>query len=391
MNVPAHDSAKSLFDLDDYASTMEPMRAHAGWSNHDSPREAFKAIFQEHSTQDARFGLVFVSARYDLDDVAQVIQAQFQCPVLACTTAGEITDSHGYQKHGIAAAALFGVEATLVSIPDVAHFTDALAQEALHGQIKPHFTAENTIGMLVVDGLSMAEERVVAHLNRAMEGLPLIGGSAGDDLQFKRTCVYDGEKFVEGAAALALVHNPAGIRTFVHEHFEPTSYRGVITSAEPHQRLIQEINGWPAADEYAKAIGTDRAGLTDSVMGAHPMMIKTASGHFVRSVRRVLEDGSLAMYCAIEEGVIIGVGTSRPMVEDARSLVDAGCWGQSHLVIGYDCILRRIEAESQGVEENLGRALSQCPFIGFSTYGEQYMGLHINQTLAGAAFLGGAA
>jgi len=43
------------------------------------------------------------------------------------------------------------------------------------------------------------------------------------------------------------------------------------------------------------------------------------------------------------------------------------------------CILRTLELESKGITEAYGKLFTDIPTIGFSTYGEEYIG-HINQT-----------
>jgi hypothetical protein len=55
-----------------------------------------------------------------------------------------------------------------------------------------------------------------------------------------------------------------------------------------------------------------------------------------------------------------------------------------------DCILRNLEATRTGQKEALGELFRRNNAVGFSTYGEQFGGVHINQTLTGIAIGGGA-
>ena len=48
-------------------------------------------------------------------------------------------------------------------------------------------------------------------------------------------------------------------------------------------------------------------------------------------------------------------------------------------VINFHCILRTLELEQRGQTEEYGKTFEGVPTIGFSTYGEQYIG-DINQT-----------
>jgi hypothetical protein len=55
----------------------------------------------------------------------------------------------------------------------------------------------------------------------------------------------------------------------------------------------------------------------------------------------------------------------------------------------FDCILRRLQLEKMGELQLMSEVLRAHNAIGFSTYGEQYSGLHVNQTCTGIA-IGGA-
>ena len=59
--------------------------------------------------------------------------------------------------------------------------------------------------------------------------------------------------------------------------------------------------------------------------------------------------------------------------------------GAPLLTIGCDCFLRRLEVEERGLGEAASELLRRQQVIGFNTYGEQYNGMHINQTFTGVA------
>jgi len=55
------------------------------------------------------------------------------------------------------------------------------------------------------------------------------------------------------------------------------------------------------------------------------------------------------------------------------------------LILGFDCILRRLEAQEKKIGNDVRKALEGLNFVGFSTYGEQFNAVHVNQTLTGVA------
>jgi len=48
-------------------------------------------------------------------------------------------------------------------------------------------------------------------------------------------------------------------------------------------------------------------------------------------------------------------------------------------LINFHCLARSVVLEEQGQLEEYGRIFADMPMIGFSTYGEQYLG-HVSET-----------
>ncbi len=59
--------------------------------------------------------------------------------------------------------------------------------------------------------------------------------------------------------------------------------------------------------------------------------------------------------------------------------------GCPDIILAADCVLRRKEAEERQLVGAISSLLSRHGVVGFSTYGEQVNGLHVNQTLTGVA------
>ena len=59
--------------------------------------------------------------------------------------------------------------------------------------------------------------------------------------------------------------------------------------------------------------------------------------------------------------------------------------GPPQLIIACDCILRNLEVTQNGLKERVGEIMRLNKAVGFSTYGEQIDGVHVNQTLTGIA------
>jgi hypothetical protein len=214
-----------------------------------------------------------------------------------------------------------------------------------------------------------------------------VGGSAGDGLNFGATHVYCDGCFHTDSAILVLISTPLPFRIYKTQHFLPTERRVVVTAADASHRIVREINGRPAAEEYARLTETSMENLDPMRFAASPVVVLIGGTNYVRSIQKANPDGSLTFFCAIEEGVVLRPGRGVDLVENleqAMAEIRAEI-GPPQLVLGCDCILRKLEIVQRGLGARAEAVFRENNFIGFNTYGEQYHGVHVNQTLTGIA------
>jgi hypothetical protein len=251
----------------------------------------------------------------------------------------------------------------------------------------PDLAPENAFAFMLIDGLCMREEVVTRAFYDGLGGIALIGGSAGDDLAFKKTWVLCDGRFVSDAALLLVATTPFLFEVFKTQHFISGNERLVVTAAIPEKRIVTEINGCPAAEEYARAVGVDPDRLDTMVFAANPVVVRIGNADFVRSIQKMNPDGSLTFFCAIDEGIVFKLAKGVDMIDNLRSTLEIVTQhiGPPSLMLNCDCILRHMEAKQRGIRERIGALLADCHGVGFSTYGEQYGGMHINHTFTGVA------
>ena len=120
---------------------------------------------------------------------------------------------------------------------------------------------------------------------------------------------------------------------------------------------------------------------------AWPVLVMINGTNHVRSIQKANPDGSLTFFCAIENGLVLRVGRDEGLLknlEQTFSKIRAEI-GPPILVLGCECILRRLEISEGPLLESVNKAFGRNNTIGFSTYGEQFNGVHVNQTLVGIA------
>jgi hypothetical protein len=369
---------------------MAPLLARRASTQCPDPWEAVREIRDAIMQPGMSAVLFFCSPSYDLGALGKAIQGAFPCPVIGCTSAGQI-GPNGYQRGGMVAASLAsgGLTAHSHLIAPLSQYRprvdEAAAQVRARLSVLPAGT--RAFGFLLVDGLARHEEGLAGTLYQSLGSLPMVGGSAGDDLRFEQTSVYWEGTFLSGAASLTLFETSHPFTAFKLQHFAPTDKKLVITAAEAYTRTVKEIDGRPAAEGYAAVLGLPLERLGPDVFSQNPLMLRIGNDYYVRSIQRVDEEGGLTFHCAIDEGLVLTVGQGLdPAATLDQGLRDAAAGvGSPSLVIGCDCVLRRLEFEQRGFAGRIGEILSSRQVIGFSTYGEQFNAVHVNQTFAGIA------
>lgn len=362
-----------------------------GISRETDEHRAAEELYGLIHRDDSEMVLFYCSSRYDLPRLAEAMKRRFPGLTLGCTTAGELSQ-FGFTEHSLTGVCLSSkaVRARFRILSPLSQF-DARQAALLAGELRAAgFKPAKSFGLLLIDGLSRMEEQVAALLYPQLQDMPLVGGSAGDDLKFEKTHIYADGQFQSDAAMVCIVESQVPFRTFRIQHFQPTRERLVVTEADTVHRRVIEIDGEPAAEAYANRLGLRVDQLGPAVFSERPVILSIGGEYYIRSIQKMEPDGSLTFFCAIDNGLVFSLAEGRDLDHNLQTGLDRlrRELGQINLILGFDCIQRRLECQSKGLVGSVERILSQVPFLGFSTFGEQFNALHVNQTLTGVA-LGG--
>lgn len=340
--------------------------------------------------------LYYSTQRYAADDLAQALRTHL--PELACcgcSTSGEISPD-GMQQYGIMAVLLparwFTVSTCVIeSIRSLrmhsiarratSHRDDFLART---GTVEGN---ETLFAINLIDGLSYAEEAVASALDRGLNGIPLIGGSAGDDLQLEATSQICNGRVFRDAAVLTLIKCALPCQVFTGNNFVPTESKLVVTDSDISRRRVLEINGEPAGIAYARSLGVSLGDLTIECFASNPMVVRINGEHYCRSIQCVNDDLSLTFFCAVDNGLVLTLARAEGMLDATRRTIERieQSIGALDLLFGFDCIHRKLDAANRNSISRISELYRQKHFIGCNTYGEQFHAMHLNQTFTGVA------
>lgn len=338
------------------------------------------------------FLLLFVPAALDRDQIELAMgQAFAGVPVFGCTSAGQITPD-GYESDALLAIAFPKAHFRCASmlIPRLNPLPIRQIAEDLRrlSDRFPRTGQWRRLGLTIADGLSKQEDMLVSTIVSSLEDLPFFGGSAGDALEFKETFVLHSGRFHRDAAIVILIETDMEFTGLGFDHFLPSDKQMVVTKAIPEERLVLELNGAPAAQEYARLLGRDMDELTPLVFAENPVLVRNNAMYHVRGIQQAHTDGGLAFLSAIEDGLLLTLGTGQEILhrlEKGLTLQDdRGNFPE--FILGFDCFLRKLEIAQKSLTEPASDILRRYNVIGFNTYGEQHCGVHVNQTFVGVAF-----
>ncbi len=353
---------------------------------------AVAEIASQIDLQDSCFVLVFLPDRLDVQELETALNAHLgSVPVFGCTTAGQITPK-GYETEALLAISFSRKHlrcASLLIEPLKPLSIKTIARDVQkHASHFQRTAGWDRLALVFADGLSKQEDVLVSTLETALVNVPIFGGSAGNGLHFEQTFVLHDGKFRSNAALLLLLETDLRFEGLGFHHFLPTEKQLVVTEAEPEERLVLEINGAPAAQEYARLVGRDVEDLSPEVFAENPLLVRQNMSYHVRAIHGAVSPHALSFLCAIDDGLIMTLGRGKEIVRTLDTELDVqdemGC--APDFILGFDCVLRKLEIEQKQMSDEISDVFRKRRVVGFNTYGEQHRGVHVNQTFVGVAF-----
>lgn len=338
--------------------------------------------------------ILFAPAACDLGTLGRELGSRGVDRVIGAAT-GRVISAYGFAPEGIAGVHLppgrFASADTLLedvgamALPELrlrVHRLRADLERVSNAALKHRFA------VLLVDAESRCEERLAGVLGMELNGVPLIGGSAGD-LYFNplghppgstRLLYHGAAKRM--AAILCLVASASPVVAYCHNHYMPSEKKMVITGADPARRVVWEIDGKPALAVYARACGFRKVPRDSRDFAPFPLMIRIGGHYYARGMQRIYPDGALEFACALEPGLVVVLAKPGDMIEsldglftDMRQRI-----GAPELVIGVDCAARTAYMQREGLTKGIEALLRRHAVTGFSSLGEQFNTVHANNS-----------
>jgi hypothetical protein len=213
--------------------------------------------------------------------------------------------------------------------------------------------------------------------------VPIAGGTAGDDGEFRNTWQFFGSDVLSDAIVAIGFSGDFSFGTGVSSGWSPIGIAKKVTKARGN--VVYELNGQPALEVYERFLGK-HADKLPSVGVEYPLGLVNGVGccdedfHLLRATMSVnRSDGSIVFAGEVPEGSMVRLtcGDHASILEAAEkaaasALADLGD-ATAVMAFFYSCMARKIVLGRRTREEihRIRSAIGpRLPIVGFYTYGE---------------------
>lgn len=332
--------------------------------------------------------IIFSSIEYAYYTTVNTIAAYLgTVPIVGCSTAAIIYNEAIFRK---------GVLIILLSISKEVYFNTGFIKDI---RLKGALNAGEELGeklsfgfhgirrdlaIIFSDGLIQDSSNFISGLQEKLgTSFPLIGASASDNLQFKKTFVYSNQQVLDNAACAIIWGGRLNFVWGIHHGWKPLGKPRYATKAKAN--VLYEIDNQPAARIYEEYLARGPADLKKelrriSIFYPIGIYVPGEKEYLLRNLHSIQNDGSLVLQGNVPENSLIRlmIGTKESCLNatyQALEEIQKGFFGKKigfvfvfNSISRYILLGRLANQELKIIREKIGRDI---PIIGIYTYGEQ--------------------
>ena len=271
--------------------------------------------------------------------------------------------------------------------------TESIKNEIMRFRPPFRISPNHAFAFVYIDGVSNCETFVLNALYESgLFPCPFIGGSAGGNMDFAHTYIYDNSKVVENHAVITLVRLNKDYRYGIlkSQAVEETGESFVVDSANTSLRYVETVHSGeqtsrPFIDALKDYFHVGTVAEVQQKMQGYTFAASVGNDVFIRTISGIDEGTQrVSFFCDVVTGeklkLMRRVSLDKTLQADIKRFNE----GKPVPIGGVlnDCILRRLgyPDEIKRIDEFKNMAVA-----GFSSFGE-ICGLHVNETLTAVMF-----
>ena len=267
-----------------------------------------------------------------------------------------------------------------------------IRQEIVKNRVPFRISANHTFALVYVDGTSRSETFVLQALYESeMFACPFIGGSAGGNLDFAHTYIYDGNRTLENHAVVTVVRLKKDYRygIFKTQAAERTDKNFTIVQANATLRQINTVADSSGQISFIEALkrhfNANTTNELQSILQKYTFAADINGEDYIRTISGIDDvNDTVNFFCDITSGETLRLMKRTSLSQTLSRAVNQYLKNKPTPIGGIlnDCITRRLMFTDEIKNLDFFRDI---PMAGFSSFGE-VSGLHMNETLTAILF-----
>lgn len=371
------------------------MKQEVVLSKNPNTKQAIDELYGKLKYKEEPALVIFLaSTKYDFELATKEIKKYFpKSEVVGATTSGEIV-KEGFINDSIILTTLIcdktKVKATLIK--DAVKFPvlerNKISQAAKECGISctDSNSHKNAFAMTFINGNHNIEEMVLSLFYAVIKNdeFQLVGGSAGDDLKFEKTLVSLNGEVTSTGAVIVFVKTSCNFKVIKENIYHPIGESIVLTDVDIENRKIVKINHRKPIDVLSEKINIPKHQLGDKLL-EYPLGRVIGDETYICSIKNFDEQGNLYSYINVMPNTKLEILKS----SNVAQILENTCKeiqeeiGNVKFVFFINCILRTLDLKNMKQCSLVAKTYEKYfpTFCGFSSYGEQYNKLCLNQTV----------
>ena len=355
--------------------------------------QSISNVINELKQPKISFVMFFAAETFDFKLLTEKFNEAFpNCPVIGCTSNGEITPD-GYVTGHLNAFSIYGddFETAPVVLESIKKKGMTYKNAIVRTLNKLHLSNEDPsldskmFAISVIDFNSLCEEKIITMLSCTFRktNLKLVGGSAGNIVSGTCFLSLNGTIYTD-SAILLFVKTRKKVITYYENIYVPYGDTYRVTASDIPNRVVLTADNTPLVDLYSRVLNVPKNKITPEFLCRNPIGRVLGEKIYIATPTVALSNGGITY------GTHIMVGSSFQLLKAENPLKKAQETAEyirkqlpnASFILGFNCLHRQVQFEEQNLCRSTYNELNKvAPFTGFTTLGEFIDKTHVNQTL----------
>lgn len=351
-------------------------------------------IVEKLAAPDLRVAFLFADWRLDPQTIGGTVHRGLRVPVVGGTTVGVVGPAAPREEIAAVGLGLYGdwVRVGVGVASDLPKSPLTRSRDAVHhaaaslGRTADTLDPARHVGITIVDGTMGHEEAFCIGSAAAAPKIRFVGGCTATEVASKRrAAIWANGEVMSDAGAVILLESDLPFVVVTSAHLLPTDLKTVVTAASG--RVIEQLDGRPAVSRLRELVARLGDTLDESRPSSHSFARYVDGVPYVRSMTH-FDGEQIHLASAVDPGHVLRIMRPGDLIGTTTRDLASVCervGGRCAALLAFSCIGRHWEAQSRGLEAELGEAYAAYPTVGFQSFGEQSGMLLVNHTLTGLA------